>query len=737
MRKLLFTFLIVFSVFKMNAQYVTIPDTNFVNWLNNNGYSGCMNGNLMDTTCNIVITTQQVNCQNAQIADLTGIQYFDNLISLNCAFNQLTTILFPLSLIDLDFDNNFVSELPNLPSGIHSIDCHNNLLVSLPDLPNTLEIIICFNNLIDSIPVLPSSLKWLDCHNNQLVFLSDITDSILYLDCSMNYLTELKYYYSGAELYCQGNQLTSLPQIKNGITKLNISDNPGLKCLPPISNIGFFTWNNTGINCFPTTLSVTTSTPPVNSIPICEFYNSYGCGVSWNINGSVFFDFNLDCYPNSTERRLRNLKLNLYENGTLLQQTFTNDFGQYVFQTDTGTYQFALDTSYISMFNVLCPSNGNYASIITILDSIDYNMNFAIGCPLGFDIGVNNIVHSNGQFRPTNLATVKIHTGDLSHQYNLNCASGISGTVSILINGPATYINATSGSLIPIVSGDTLLYIIADFGTVNFQNDFGIIVQADTSAQIGQQICFDVTVTPTAGDNNPTNNFYTHCFNVVNSYDPNDKQVSPIGIIDTTQEWLTYTIRFQNTGNAPAQHIYILDTLDTNIDESSIQLLAYSHEPLVQVVGNIVRFNFPNINLPDSINDEPNSHGFVQYKVKTKPGLQDGTDIENTAYIYFDFNAPVVTNTTVNTIDIVNGIQQQTGGGAIQVYPNPFSTTITMESSEPIISVQLFDITGRMVYHANNKGSKVSSDLNFLPYGLYVLEISTAASTERKKIVKR
>jgi hypothetical protein len=68
------------------------------------------------------------------------------------------------------------------------------------------------------------------------------------------------------------------------------------------------------------------------------------------------------------------------------------------------------------------------------------------------------------------------------------------------------------------------------------------------------------------------------------------------------------------------------------------------------LTGGIVKFNFPNINLPDSLSDEAGSKGFVRFKVKLKDNLPLGTTIENTAYIYFDFNAPIITNTTVNTI---------------------------------------------------------------------------------------
>jgi hypothetical protein len=63
-----------------------------------------------------------------------------------------------------------------------------------------------------------------------------------------------------------------------------------------------------------------------------------------------------------------------------------------------------------------------------------------------------------------------------------------------------------------------------------------------------------------------------------------------------------------------------------------------------------VRFNFPNINLPDSTNNEPESHGYIQYKIKRNAGLSPGTAISNKASIYFDFNAPIVTNTVTNNI---------------------------------------------------------------------------------------
>ncbi|MBK7966793.1 MAG: hypothetical protein IPK10_17085 [Bacteroidetes bacterium] len=57
------------------AQFVTIPDTNFVNWLNNNGYSSCLINNQLDTTCNAVVTTKNIYMFNVGISDLTGIVF--------------------------------------------------------------------------------------------------------------------------------------------------------------------------------------------------------------------------------------------------------------------------------------------------------------------------------------------------------------------------------------------------------------------------------------------------------------------------------------------------------------------------------------------------------------------------------------------------------------------------------------------------------------------------------------
>lgn len=141
------------------------------------------------------------------------------------------------------------------------------------------------------------------------------------------------------------------------------------------------------------------------------------------------------------------------------------------------------------------------------------------------------------------------------------------------------------------------------------------------------------------------------------SYDPNDKLVST-GFTDgilTAGSPLMYTIRFQNTGNAPAFDVSILDTLDTHLNAATLIVLATSHPAQLRTTiteERYVEFAFPDINLVDSTTSFAESQGFVTYRIHSRDDLPVGTQIENTAHIYFDQNPPIVTNTTQNTVDI-------------------------------------------------------------------------------------
>lgn len=144
---------------------------------------------------------------------------------------------------------------------------------------------------------------------------------------------------------------------------------------------------------------------------------------------------------------------------------------------------------------------------------------------------------------------------------------------------------------------------------------------------------------------------------VVCAVDPNDKLVTPIGsgslgAIAPETPWLTYTVRFQNTGTFAATDVVVQDQLSPLVDPLTIQFLGASHALTGINLGGagLVHFRFDNIMLPDSGADEEASHGHVTFRARPRPGLHHLDSILNDAAIFFDQNEPVITNTVRNTI---------------------------------------------------------------------------------------
>ncbi|UYZ61231.1 DUF7619 domain-containing protein [Hymenobacter latericus] len=157
--------------------------------------------------------------------------------------------------------------------------------------------------------------------------------------------------------------------------------------------------------------------------------------------------------------------------------------------------------------------------------------------------------------------------------------------------------------------------------------------------------------------NEPGPEFAEDCQPIVDSFDPNDKQVLPAGVTDQrytpTNTPLRYRIRFQNTGTDDAYRVVLVDTLDAHLDLTTLQAGAASHPYRLSVTGQgrpVLTFTFAGLSLPPSARNEPASHGFVDFTIQPKSGLPPKTRIDNFADIFFDYNEPVRTNTTVNRL---------------------------------------------------------------------------------------
>ncbi len=205
------------------------------------------------------------------------------------------------------------------------------------------------------------------------------------------------------------------------------------------------------------------------------------------------------------------------------------------------------------------------------------------------------------------------------------------------------------------------------------------------------------------------------------SYDPNDKLVYPNredSLALLTDE-LVYTIRFQNTGNDVADDVVVVDTLSRNLDLETFFLINTSHPDKLEVLYDtddpyIVNFQFKNIFLPDSTTNEPASNGHVTFAIKPVEGLPEDTEINNTGYIYFDFNPAIITNTTSSTLvdefPIVATDDPQKLWTDFYVYPNPTEGQINF--SERVDEIQLWDVNGRQLLQAYDVKTISISDFN-------------------------
>jgi uncharacterized repeat protein (TIGR01451 family) len=228
---------------------------------------------------------------------------------------------------------------------------------------------------------------------------------------------------------------------------------------------------------------------------------------------------------------------------------------------------------------------------------------------------------------------------------------------------------------------------------------------------------------------------YEKIWQVLCAWDPNDKQVSPPGVLNEhftlMSDTLEYLIRFQNTGNDTAFTVIVRDTLDANLDLSTFEILGSSHSMQTEIKSNgAAAFIFNNILLPDSNVNEPASHGYILYRIRVKPGLPDATPINNTAHIFFDLNPAVVTNTTLNTMVYVlnTGVDEIDQAMEAILYPNPINTTATLYFSNPDNSSHrliLTDLAGRLVQPMQvTSGNQFNIDRKNLAGGVYFYEVT-------------
>lgn len=376
---------------RASAQYVAIPDQNFLTFLANYipTANQCFMFGTMDTTCTDILNLKYMDCSRQSIQDLTGIQYFKSLEYLNCSHNlQLDSLPeLPPKLRELNCGSCHLSNIPRLPDSLRSLTCVANNFVkpyfylpwppylrfldctysdidTMPALPSILDTLICNSmSLLRDLPLMPDSLiyfecqddslsqipyarnlRHLDCSNNHCLLnnlSSSLSDSLRVLYCYFSHVqgklvipAALKILYcennaidtlilppSGSQLVelrcpfnrikaiensfsdslvslgfgenllpsvpsfpanlsyidCGKNLLTYLPPLPDSLSVLYCDSNIYLHCFPPIHNVGYLYFQGTPIDCISSYGNVTTSVPPLSSVPTCTSGNTYGC----------------------------------------------------------------------------------------------------------------------------------------------------------------------------------------------------------------------------------------------------------------------------------------------------------------------------------------------------------------------------------------------------------------------------------------------------------------------------
>jgi surface protein len=248
------------SVFKFTCDgndIVNIPDANFkAALLANTTINSTDDGEI--TYGEAEAYTGMIDVDQLLIADLTGIETFVNITSLDCGQNSLASINISnnTELKTLWIDNNDLTsvDISNLTK-LSDFRCGNNAITTL-ELSNNTEItvLIVGGNELSEIDVsaLTKLSTQFSCDSNNLTSLDVSNNPLLKrLFIQNNQITELNLSNNPSlnDVYLVNNQLTSLNMRSGGntnVTSFNVTGNNNLECVS-VDNASYSTANWTSI----------------------------------------------------------------------------------------------------------------------------------------------------------------------------------------------------------------------------------------------------------------------------------------------------------------------------------------------------------------------------------------------------------------------------------------------------------------------------------------------------------
>lgn len=392
--------------------------------------------------------------------------------------------------------------------------------------------------------------------------------------------------------------------------------------------------------------------------------------------GLVFEDENGNGIRDTLEQPVPNVLIQARPFNTYAYSQFDGKF-------EISVNQFSDTVSVISSTPYCSFSPSYYVTSESISD-----LDFAMQCTPDINdlsIDIANMEHFRPGFDNTLVITVE------------NVGT-VSASPSVTFYQSEDLIYATSTPAPSFVDADSIVWDLPELPPFGKATIF-VNVVVDVYVAIDDWLELNATVFPITADENPVDNYGELRSQVVGAFDPNDKQVFPKGEFTPDMlaqgDPLIYTIRFQNTGNYLAEHVRIVDTISQLLDIATIDILSSSHDMTHHIHrDNTVEFVFESIFLPDSFSNEPESHGFVKFSLKPKSTIAISDEIQNFADIYFDFNAPIRTNTVKNIFSYKSFVHHRRVANDIVIFPNPAVDYCEFSMPSSVSGSGLLDVIG-------------------------------------------
>lgn len=702
----------------------------------------CMTNSL--TTLNLSgLNLKELYCDNNQLTSL-DVNSMDNLMMLSCSANQLATIEV-YNLQNLRLLNCSGNQLTNINVGmltnLSELYCEGNQLtfLNVNSLYNLSQLRCDFNQLTTLDLTGMYALFNLSCSFNQLTTL-DLTTNYLYsLNCRSNQISAISFnsqpqlatldvganlfmtlnlsdFGNLMNLYCDNNLLTEL-NIKNGrMQSVSLENNPSLAYICADDNEVQSVQNQ--LNALGMTSTV------------CNSYCSFTPGGPHNtVTGTTIFDGNNNgC--NQNDPLHPNIRVD-FTDGATTGSAFTNTDGICTFYANAGNYTLFPNIENASAFTI------SPASAAINFPDNNYNVSNQSFCLAanGVHPDLEIVVSPITPARPGFDAVYQIVYKNKGNQMlSGNVFLSFDDTRMVLISAQPTVDTQTTGNLTWNYSG------LLPFESRTIKIEFNVNAPLETpSVNNGDILPFTTSITPVSGDETPNDNAFSFDQVVVNSFDPNDITCIEGEIVPPSEigKYLHYIVNFENTGTASAVNVVVKVEIDeTKYDLHSLQVMSTSHPSRSLIKGNVAEFIFQNIDLAEAAGNPPvGGHGNILFKIRTLESLVTGDQVKKTANIFFDYNAPIVTNDAITTFNVLSN-PHITPDTSIKLYPNPASDFINISCDTSVNQVELFDIQGRLLQTTFENKKEVRLNVSSKAKGIYFVRITTEKGKKVEKMIK-